>query len=101
MIWRAVVEVASSRQGSFNLLRSGSRLTDISDGVFTVAAGSEFIRKLIQDSSSMFVELMEKQTGQRLTLDCTLGSRGRKQETDINSVVREAEDKLGLNIEIE
>ena len=101
MIWRAVVEAASSRQGSFNLLRSGSRLTDISDGVFTVAAGSEFIRKLIQDSSSMFVELMEKQTGQRLTLDCTLGSRGRKQETDINSVVREAEDKLGLNIEIE
>lgn len=101
MIWRAVVEAASSRQGSFNLLRSGSRLTDISDGVFTVAAGSEFIRKLIQDSSSMFVELMEKQTGQRLTLDCTLGSKGRKQETDINSVVREAEDKLGLNIEIE
>ena len=49
----------------------------------------------------MFIELMEKQTGQKLALDCVLGSRGRKQETDINSVVREAEDKLGLNIEIE
>ncbi len=101
MIWRAVVEAASSRQGSFNLLRSGSRLTDISDGVFTVAAGSDFIKKLIQDSSGMFIELMEKQTGQRLTLECISGSRGQKHEPDINSVVKEAEDKLGLNIEIE
>lgn len=101
MIWRAVVEAASSKQGSFNLLRSGSKLTDISGGVFTVSAGSEFIKKLILDSSSLFIELMEKQTGQRLTIDCVLGSRGPRRETDINSVVREAENKLGLNIEIE
>ncbi len=101
MIWRAVVEAASSRQGSFNLLRSGSRLTDISDGVFTVAAGSDFIKKLIQDSSSMFADLMEKQTGQRLSLECVSGGRGKKHEKDIKSVVKEAEDKLGLNIEIE
>ena len=101
MIWRAVVEAASSRQGSFNLLRSGSRLTGISDGVFTVAAGSDFIKKLIQDSSGMFVDLMEKQTGQRLTLECVSGGIGKKHEPDINSVVKEAEDRLGLNIEIE
>lgn len=101
MIWRAVVEAASSRQGSFNLLRSGSRLTDISDGVFTVAAGSDFIKKLIQDSSGMFIELMEKQTGQKLSLECIMGGRGKKQGLDINSVVKEAEDRLGLNIEIE
>ncbi len=101
MIWKAVVEAASNRQGSFNLLRSGSRLIDISDGVFTVAAGSDFIMKLIKDSSDMFVEMMEKQTGQKLALKCIQGKKKKKQGTDMASVLKEAEDKLGINIEME
>ncbi len=101
ILWKAVVEAASKRQGSFNLLRSGSRLIDISDGVFTVAAGSDFIMKLIKDSSDMFTELIQKQTGQKLTLECTLGAKSQKHNRDITSVLKEAEDKLGINIEME
>lgn len=101
MIWKNVVEAASSMQGSFNLLRSGSKLIDITGEAFTVATGSGFIQKLIEDSSELFCGLIEKQTGRKLHLECVQGDRSRSREADINSVVKEAEDKLGLNIEIE
>ena len=101
MIWRAVSDGAGNVKGNLNLVRALSKLKEISENTFTVAAGSSFIQKLITDNSRLFEQLMEQHTGRKLALICRLEDEKIEPENNIEEVVKEAENILGLNIEIE
>lgn len=101
-LWHAVFEEAETSRGSFNLIRSGTRLVEITEEHFTLTASNAAVAGYVENNREVLEDLMEKHTGRRRGLRCGMESDdcGAKKQ-DVQKLAREAENKLGLNIEIE
>ncbi len=101
-IWNAVFREGEAAKGSFYIIGSGGRLTEIGENDFTVKVSSELVRKHAENNRSLLEDLMEKHTGSRRMMKLVLegGSMPGKEKT-VEEIAREAEDVLGVNIEIE
>lgn len=101
-LWHAIFEEAEASKGSFNLIRSGTKLTEITTEQFTVMASNTAIAGYVENNREILENLMEKHTGSRRGLKCVMEEEsGCSCETDIEKIAKIAENKLGLNIEIE
>lgn len=101
-LWYAVFEDAEAAKGSFNLIRNSTKLTEITTEKFTVVATSPAIVNYVENNRETLENLMEKHTGTRRGLNCIMEEEsGCSSKTDVEKIARMAENKLGLNIEIE
>ncbi len=101
-VWNAVFEDGEAAKGSFYIIGSGSRLTEIGENHFIVQASSEHVRKHAERNRVLLEDLIEKHTGKRRTMQLvTDGGQIRSTGMSIEDVARDASQVLGINIEIE
>lgn len=101
-LWHAIFEEAEASRGSFNLIRSGTKLTEMTDERFTVVASNAAVCGYVENNRQVLEDLMEKHTGRRRGLHCQLeGEECAPKADDAERLAKTAEMKLGLNIEIE
>lgn len=101
-LWHAIFEEAEASKGSFNLIRNGTKLSEITAEHFTVIASNPAIANYVENNKETLENLMEKHTGSRRGLNCIMEEENDcNTKTDVEKIARMAENKLGLNIEIE
>lgn len=101
-IWNAVFEDGEAAKGSFYIIGSGGRLTDISDTDFTVVANSEHVKRHAEKNRQLLENLMEKHTGKRRHMKVVMkGSNTLKNEKSVEEIAKNAESILGIDIEIQ
>ena len=104
-LWHSIFEEGEDNAGSFNLIRSGSRLHHVGDDNFTVVTGSSFTLRYVEQKRPELEKLMEKHMGRPMKLICRLEgdlpSESASDESETEKIAREAEELLGINIEIE
>lgn len=101
-LWHAIFEEAEASKGSFNLIRNGTVLTEITSDRFTVVASNAAIMGYVENNKVTLENLMEKHTGTRRGLNCIMQEESScMSQNDVEKLAQRAENKLGLNIEIE
>lgn len=101
-LWHTIFEEAEASRGSFNLIRSGTKLTEITDETFSVIASNGAVAGYVENNKQVLEDLMEKHTGKRRGLRCsTEDDHQCGQPEAIEKIAERAGQKLGLNIEIE
>ena len=101
-LWHAIFEEAEASRGSFNLIRSGTKLSGITDERFTVTASNTAVAGYVERNKDILEDLMEKHTGKRRGLHCVMEDQGCTDgSADARDLAKMAEQKLGLNIEVE
>ena len=101
-LWHAVFEEAEASKGSFNLIRNGTYLSEITADNFTLTASNATVMGFVENNREALENLMEKHTGRRRGLRCVMEDEGAcASKNDVEKLAQRAENKLGLNIEIE
>lgn len=106
LLWHRIFEDGENFKTSFNLIRSGTRLTSLDDKYFFVEASNSLKLRYVKENAKTLEDLMEKHTGVRRTLRCGEESEGaagetKKKESDIEVIRAMAESELGIEIDIE
>lgn len=103
LLWHKIFEDGETVKGSFNLIRTGTTLTEINDAFFRIEAITEIKKNYVMDNKSGLEHLMEKHTGKMRMMECCVldgekslddGKRAEEQKVNI-------ENKFGISIEIE
>ncbi|HWQ80161.1 MAG TPA: DNA polymerase III subunit gamma/tau [Anaerovoracaceae bacterium] len=103
-LWHTVFEDGEATMGgSFNLLRLGARLKDVGPSCFIVEAFSETTLDYIQRIASDLESLMEKHTGRRLRMECSVSDGGAREEQEktAEDLANEIGNKFGIHIDIQ
>lgn len=103
-LWRRIFEEGEGSAGSFNLIRSGTTLESVTDDSFVVVACSDFTKRYVEQKRTQLEGFMEEQTGRRRRLKCRLKGEGEKTgepDRGVEALAKEAENILGINIDIE
>lgn len=101
-LWHAVFEEAESSRSSFNLIRSGTKLTEITEDTFVITASNAAVKKYAENNRQVLEDLMEKHTGKRRGMNCTQeGEDCARDVSDAEQLARKAGQKFNLNIEVE
>lgn len=102
-IWNAVFEDGEAAKGSFYMIGSSGRLVEIEDDSFTIEMTSASIGELAELNRKLLETLMEKHAGKRRTMKLVLagGKKSVQGEQGIEEITRNAEELLGINIEIQ
>lgn len=101
-LWHGVFEEAEAAKGSFNLIRNGTRLKEITADRFTLVASNPTVAKFVEENKETLENIMERQTGARRGLHCTMEEEDScTAKNDVEKLAQRAQNKLGLNIEIE
>jgi len=101
-IWKAVFEDGEAAKGSFYMIGSSGRLTEIGDTYFVVEMNSDLVKSYAERNRQILENLMEKHTGKRRTMELRTSGEG-PADSDARSVeeiARDAGELLGINIEI-
>jgi len=101
-LWRDAMEEGEMRSGSFNLIRSWTRLKDVRKATYTIAVSTEFARKHVQEKietiDSIMSGILKRSVKGGIVLEKQLEKEKTEPEKDY---VREAKDALGLDIIVE
>lgn len=102
-LWHRIFEEAEASRGSFNLIRTGTRLTAIEAEHFFIEPLNEAVAGYVENNRETLENLMEKHTGKRRMLKCIkAGSHMRDAgKKNVEEIARSVEDKLGIKVEIE
>lgn len=101
-LWHTIFEEAETSRGSFNLIRSGTRLTEITDETFSLIASNSAVAGYVENNRQVLEDLMEKHTGKRRGLRCAMEEdKDCRKPESVEKIAEKAGQKLGLNIEIE
>ena len=101
-LWHAIFEEAEASKGSFNLIRNGTYLSEITAEHFTLVASNATVMGFVENNRETLENLMEKHTGTRRGLKCKMEEESTcVSKNDVEKLAKRAENKLGLNIEIE
>lgn len=102
-VWKAVFEDGEAAKGSFYMIGSSGRLTEIGEHHFVVEMNSEAVKNHAEKNRGLLEELMEKHTGRKRVME--LRSAGEKPaetgKTSVEEIARNAENILGINVEIQ
>lgn len=101
-LWHSVFEEGEASSASFNLIRTGTELIGIDARHFTVMASSLTIANYVEKKKKVLEDSMAAHTGVRRELICKIkGQESDKTSgTDIEMIKRNAENALGINIEL-
>lgn len=101
-IWNAVFEDGESAKGSFYIIGSSARLTEISETSFTVSVKSEHVKNHAEKNRKLLENLMEKHTGNRRSMKLIMdGEHEVEGKRSIEEIARDAGDLLGIDVEIQ
>ena len=102
-IWNAVFEDGEAAKGSFYMIGSSGRLTEIGEHHFTVEMSSELVKSHAEKNRELLENLMEKHTGKRRTMELRTAGAGPANtgERSVEEIARDAGELLGINIEIQ
>ena len=101
-IWNSVFEDGEAAKGSFYMIGSSGRLTEIGEHHFTVEMSSDLVKDHAEKNRQLLENLMEKHTGSRRTMKLKTAGSGTVQtgERSVEEIARDAGQLLGINIEI-
>ncbi len=100
-LWHKIFEDAEAQKGSFNLIRTGTKLVGLDDGVFYLESISGMAKEYAEKNKNDLENLMEKHTGKRLRMDCRLVMDKEKyKDKSAAELAEEAGKKFGMTIEI-
>ena len=101
-LWRDVMEEGEVSSGSFNLIRSWTRLKDVRQGTYTISVSTDFARKHVQEKMDTIDKIMSSVLRRPMKGGIVVEKHKefteKKPETDY---VREAKEILGLDIIVE
>ncbi len=101
-LWRDVMEEGEVTNGSFNLIRSWTRLKDVRQGTYTISVATDFARKHVQEKMDTIDKIMgsilKRPMRGGIVVEKHKEYVEKKPETDY---VREVRDVLGLDIIVE
>lgn len=102
-IWHAVFEDGEAAKGSFYMIGSSGRLSEIGEHHFTVEMNSELVKNHAEKNRQLLENLMEKHTGKRRTMELKTVSEGNPGENlrSVEEIAKDAGELLGINIEIQ
>ncbi|MDO4745778.1 MAG: DNA polymerase III subunit gamma/tau [Bacillota bacterium] len=101
-IWKAVFEDGEAAKGSFYMIGTSGRLTEIGEHHFTVEMSSQLVCDHAEKNRQLLENLMEKHTGKRRTLELkAAGSKGTEAAgRPVEEIAKDAGALLGIDIEI-
>ena len=102
-IWNAVFEDGEAAKGSFYMIGSSGRLTEIGENTFTVEMSSEPKKELAEKNRALLEDLMERHTGKRRTMMLKTAGKETSAETErkLEEIAKEAGALLGIDVEIQ
>ena len=102
-IWNAVFEDGEAAKGSFYMIGSSGRLTEIGEHHFIVEMNSELVKNHAEKNRELLENLMEKHTGRRRVMELKISGAGpaSNEERSVEEIARDAGELLGINIEIQ
>ena len=118
-LWHAVFEEGEDGAGSFNLIRNGTVLAEVSEKTFTVIATSPFAKRYAQQKQQLIEGIMSRRLGRPMKMLCysegeTIpggsqigayigpeGTAGADTEENMEDMARKASEILGMDITIE
>jgi len=102
-IWNAVFEDGEAAKGSFYMIGSSGRLTEIGEHHFVVEMSSQLVKDHAEKNRQLLEDLMEKHTGKRRRMELKTAGEGPAQsgERSVEEIARDAGQLLGINIEIQ
>ena len=102
-LWSSIFEEGEASDGSYNLIRLGTKLAKMTDDSFTIVANGSFTQGYVEQKRADLEKFMAQKTGKRRKLVCKL--QGDKivcqVEDDTDEIAKEAEELLGIKIDIE
>ena len=101
-IWNRIFESGENIKGSFNIIRMGAELVDISDTEFKVLVQSDFVKGYVEQNQNQICALMEEIVGKKLKLVCRSANQQEDPEDnqDMQRLASEIENKLNLGIPV-
>ncbi|MBN7773880.1 DNA polymerase III subunit gamma/tau [Clostridium aminobutyricum] len=102
-LWHAIFETGEAATASFNLIRVGTELAEVTAHTFSVTASNTVTADYVKNKQRELEDIMEQHTGVRRQLLCKVKGNcdGPTQNgIDIESIKKNAENKLGINIEL-
>lgn len=102
-IWKAVFEDGEAAKGSFYMIGSSGRLTEIGEHHFVVEMSSELVKDHAEKNRQLLEGLMEKHTGKKRTMELRTAGSGPAQtgQRSVEEIARDAGELLGINVEIQ
>lgn len=102
-IWNAVFEDGEAAKGSFYMIGSSGRLTEIGENHFTVEMNSEAKKELAEKNRGLLESLMEKHTGKKRTMTVRAAGAGAPagDGKSVEDIARSAGELLGIDVEIQ
>lgn len=101
-LWHRVFEEGEAYKTSFNLIRTGTKLEELTDKFFVVSASNSLKLKYLDENRETLESLMEKYTGARRALKAVMeGDSGVKKELVTEDLKGIAENAFGIKIDIE
>ncbi len=104
LLWHKIFEDGENFKTSFNLIRSGTKLTALDDRYFCVEASNSLKLRYLRENADTLEDLMEKHTGIRRKIKCSERGSAQsavKNDTDMEAIRAMAESALGIEIDIE
>ena len=102
-LWSSIFEEGEGSTGSYNLIRSGTRLVEIAQDSFTIVANSDFTHRFAEQRKADLEKLLSRKVGRHLRMHCRVQGDAvldNKADETVN-IAREAENLLGIKIDIE
>lgn len=100
-VWEAVFKDGEAAKGSFYLIGSGGRLTNISQEQFTITVESEHVKTHTENNRKLLENLMEKHTGKRRVMCIEEASKKPVESTgSMADIARDVEKLTGISVEI-
>ena len=101
-LWRDAMEEGEASSGSFNLIRSWTRLKDVRKATYTIAVSTEFARKHVQEKidtiDNIMSGILKRPVKGGIVLEKHTAEEKKVREKDY---AKEAKDALGLDIIVE
>lgn len=101
-LWHSIFEAGEAGSVTFNLIRTGTELIDINDNNFLVLASSLTVAKYVESKKTEIENIMASITGRKRELTCRIKGQNNRQNSgnDIDQIKKNAEDFLGISVEL-
>lgn len=102
-LWNSIFEEGEASDGSYNLIRLGTKISKMTDDTFTVIANGSFTQGYVEQKKADLERFMSAKLGKKMRLVCKLQSQQEEvsENDDTDKIAREAEELLGIKIDIE
>ncbi|MBQ5441856.1 MAG: DNA polymerase III subunit gamma/tau [Firmicutes bacterium] len=101
-LWRDVMEEGEVTNGSFNLIRSWTKLKDVRQGTYTISVTTDFAKKHVQEKINTIDKIMssvlKRPMRGGIVIEKYTDNKEKDQEPDY---AKEVKDALGLDIIVE